>query len=73
MDQDLNGSFGLERDLQAALEADARQAALNAAAAADNNNNINNNNMNMNMNIMVDMPPQLWAEPTGNGGMLQAI
>ena len=69
MDQDLNGSFGLERDLQAALEADARQAALNAAAI----NNINNNNMNMNMNIMVDMPPQLRAEPTGNGGMLQAI
>lgn len=67
MDQDLNGSFGLERDLQAALEADARQAALNAAAAAANNNN------NMNMNIMVDMPPQLRAEPTGNGGMLQAI
>ena len=67
MDQDLNGSFGLERDLQAALEADARQAALNAAAAANNNNN------NMNMNIMVDMPPQLRAEPTGNGGMLQAI
>ena len=66
MDQDLNGSFGLERDLQAALEADARQAALNAAAAAANNNN-------MNMNIMVDMPPQLRAEPTGNGGMLQAI
>ena len=66
MDQDLNGSFGLERDLQAALEADARQAALNAAAAANNNNN-------MNMNIMVDMPPQLRAEPTGNGGMLQAI
>ena len=66
MDQDLNGSFGLERDLQAALEADARQAALNAAAA-------NNNNNNMNMNIMVDMPPQLRAEPTGNGGMLQAI
>ena len=68
MDQDLNGSFGLERDLQAALEADARQAALNAAAAANNNNN-----NNMNMNIMVDMPPQLRAEPTGNGGMLQAI
>ena len=71
MDQDLNGSFGLERDLQAALEADARQAALNAAAAAAVVNN--NNNMNMNMNIMVDMPPQLRAEPTGNGGMLQAI